>query len=198
MSEAVPPATCAEVAPDVEMVSIPKSIADRMFSTRQAKARREIYFVQAVTLGLIKIGVADEACARLRQLAMGSPDRLKVLGTHVCEHGGKTEPALHEKFAEFRAHGEWFRPDERLLEWIDTHCTKNLHRILFIQSAIDEPAKARGRKPKSTEPIDGLARHREKEKRLRDLRWEIERRQMIRLYRREGKEIPAHYLNAEA
>lgn len=80
-----------------------------------------IYFVQAQTLGLIKIGFAVDLEARLSAVRCSSPDGVSLLG--VCRVSPLTvrqaEGALHAKFAHLRDHGEWFRPERELLMFID-------------------------------------------------------------------------------
>ena len=36
----------------------------------------------------------------------------------VVFRGQREERRLHEKFAHLRLHGEWFRPDTELVDWI--------------------------------------------------------------------------------
>lgn len=116
--------------------------------TRQTAPRREVYFVRAVTLGLIKIGVADDARARLRTLANQSPDRLAVLGVMICDRGGATEPDLHQRFARWRVHGEWFDPAPELLDFIEAHGF-NPARTRVLQAVVDLPTLPRGRPSKA-------------------------------------------------
>jgi hypothetical protein len=67
-----------------------------------------IYFVQAVNGGLVKIGLAQDAQRRLRELQCGSPVELRLLR---LEKGGKLEESeLHGTFAHLRIRGEWFWP----------------------------------------------------------------------------------------
>lgn len=73
-----------------------------------------VYFIQARTLGLIKIGhTTGSVAARLGTLQTGSPDELILLGAMpgTCDD----EAALHEQFKSCRLHGEWFRPTPEIL-----------------------------------------------------------------------------------
>lgn len=75
-----------------------------------------VYFIEATTSGLIKIGSASNPVGRLAALQTGSPERLRLLGT---EPGGAArERELHSIFAADRSHGEWFHPSEALLNLI--------------------------------------------------------------------------------
>jgi len=77
-----------------------------------------VYFVQARTLRLIKIGVAVTFAARLKALQTGSPDKLDVLGVISCEDPAGLEKELHRRFRRHREHGEWFRPGADLVAHI--------------------------------------------------------------------------------
>jgi hypothetical protein len=77
-----------------------------------------VYFIRAVTVGLIKIGKADCVHTRFRTLRANSPDTLQLLGCIASENGNGLERELHKRFAEHQSHGEWFRPAPALLEFI--------------------------------------------------------------------------------
>lgn len=84
---------------------------------------REVYFVRALKLGLIKIGQTDCALTRLGNMQTGSPDRLELLGVIIGGDAVAVERSLHRRFARSRLHGEWFRPSEALLAYIAEHAT---------------------------------------------------------------------------
>lgn len=73
----------------------------------QLEAACSVYFIEAVGLDLIKIGYASDVGRRFRALQAGSAAPLKLLGT--MRGGPQAECALHDKLAEHRSHGEWFR-----------------------------------------------------------------------------------------
>lgn len=54
----------------------------------------------------VKIGYSTNMAARLAALQAASPQRLRILGTHPGTKA--TEAWLHERFARYRTHGEWF------------------------------------------------------------------------------------------
>lgn len=85
---------------------------------REIMKRREVYFVRAQTLGLIKIGTANFAAERLAVLKTASPDALELLGVVFCDNYGSLEAELHSRFWASRSHGEWFRPTPDLIEYI--------------------------------------------------------------------------------
>lgn len=76
-----------------------------------------VYFVQAVMDdGPIKIGRALDPHKRLAELGTMSPAPLEPLG--LITPGGLTEAEVHQRFADLRLHGEWFRPAGILYEFI--------------------------------------------------------------------------------
>ena len=89
----------------------------RGFNVRADK-EREVYFIRSVTVGLIKIGVANRAKTRLLDLRSYSADALDLIGVVRCQNFGALERELHLRFAADRSHGEWFRPSAALLAYI--------------------------------------------------------------------------------
>jgi hypothetical protein len=84
--------------------------------TQRRSDDRPVYFIQAEN-GLIKIGVSESPHGRLQALQTGSPVRLRLVGM-IAGAGASGEAELHAKFAEYREHGEWFRPSADLLRFI--------------------------------------------------------------------------------
>ncbi len=77
-----------------------------------------IYFVQAALIGRIKIGYCRRGGLdkRIATLQTASPVPLTLLAT--VSGTREREAALHARFAECRAHGEWFDPALRLVSFI--------------------------------------------------------------------------------
>jgi hypothetical protein len=65
-----------------------------------------VYLIASSDSSLVKIGTAQDVAARLRTLQNSSPTPLQVLWQ--TEGGRRLEAGLHEQFAEYRQHGEWF------------------------------------------------------------------------------------------
>lgn len=117
-----------------------------------AAAERDVYFIQSVNGGLIKIGVATDVHARLKSIQATCPDRLRVLGLIRCLDHGKTEKILHKKFAALLSHGEWFRPDDALVGWISSQAETNTGRVRVCQRVLDlPPSTRRSRRDKERE-----------------------------------------------
>jgi hypothetical protein len=72
----------------------------------------EVYFIQGVDGGPVKIGVALNPEKRFRTIQSCSPVLLCLLRTIPAR--ANTEKELHERFADRRLHGEWF--EDSILE----------------------------------------------------------------------------------
>jgi hypothetical protein len=73
-----------------------------------------VYFIRAGDM--IKIGTTTTLPSRMDALAVSTPEKLEIL---LVVPGGRTEERqVHALFREDRVRGEWFRPSERLAEFI--------------------------------------------------------------------------------
>lgn len=66
-----------------------------------------VYMLQAGAFGDIKIGVATDPLARMKQLQTSMPKKLRLV--RVLDGGPAEEKAIHARFAANRLAGEWFR-----------------------------------------------------------------------------------------
>lgn len=73
----------------------------------------DLYFIANPSLGIVKIGIADNPEQRRRGLECSCGVPLEILG--VLRGGGHHEKMLHEAFDEVRLLGEWFNPTEEIL-----------------------------------------------------------------------------------
>lgn len=69
-------------------------------------ASRWVYLVGSTLTRPVKIGVAKNAEARLDELRVGSPVPLHLIWK--ARGGRALEASLHQYFAPYRIHGEWF------------------------------------------------------------------------------------------
>jgi hypothetical protein len=75
---------------------------------------KNIYFIRPVGMtGPIKIGCSTCVDERLDALATWSPFKLEVIYTEPGNYS--LEKQIHEVFADYHSHREWFHPGERLL-----------------------------------------------------------------------------------
>lgn len=77
----------------------------------------DLYFIQAVLGGPVKIGVSKNPVSRLTALQTGVPYQLRILAT-VYNGGMGGERQLHRMFSEYRLSGEWFTPAPAVLRTI--------------------------------------------------------------------------------
>jgi hypothetical protein len=77
------------------------------------KKNKKTYFLLAPALGLVKIGCSDDPLARveaLRTMNAADVELLAVVDTPELE--------LHQRFREYRKHGEWFTCDNAIAVWL--------------------------------------------------------------------------------
>lgn len=82
-----------------------------------------IYFIQAESSGLVKIGWAT--CPKTRMAQMQAHGPLKLLLLHSEPGNGREEAELHRQFTADRQHGEWFAPCSALMAEIDDRRSRN-------------------------------------------------------------------------
>lgn len=81
-----------------------------------------VYFAQCGEEGPVKIGwTAGPVEARLRQLQVGSPEELRLLGTLHTEDAAELERELHGRFASYRVRGEWYQAEGELLAFLQIY-----------------------------------------------------------------------------
>ena len=68
-----------------------------------------VYFFQSASNGLVKVGFSKQVEQRRLTLERQTGGALTLLATDLG--GREYEQFLHRMMAEFREHGEWFRPN---------------------------------------------------------------------------------------
>ncbi len=98
--------------------SLPDTLNDGIVgnSTQDEQISPDIYFIQGEVTQHIKIGVSKNPENRRKSLESSEPLNLLAV---IKEGGIVMEERLHEQFKHLRLHGEWFRPDKELFEFID-------------------------------------------------------------------------------
>ena len=82
---------------------------------KNKKKRTNVYFIQSVYGGLVKIGSAKDVNKRLKILQTGSPVPLVIIKIYK-DVDSSFEYELHNQFKQYRKYGEWF--DESVLKEI--------------------------------------------------------------------------------
>lgn len=77
----------------------------------------QVYFIQPVDGGPVKIGKSEDPRKRLREIQTGHPAKLQIVG--LIDGDESLERELHRKFAHLRLEGEWFALENDLLEYIN-------------------------------------------------------------------------------
>lgn len=75
-----------------------------------------VYFME--NSGNIKIGVTASVSARLKNIQASCGSKIKLLG--YMKGTQALEAKLHKRFRKHRIHGEWFRKNSDLLQFIET------------------------------------------------------------------------------
>ncbi|MDJ0634057.1 MAG: GIY-YIG nuclease family protein [Xenococcaceae cyanobacterium MO_188.B29] len=81
-----------------------------------------IYFILNPDSNAVKIGRTKNIAKRLNSLQVANPVELRLLKTVQVNSGKeakKTEELFHNKFANLRLLGEWFRFEQKLQEFIE-------------------------------------------------------------------------------
>lgn len=76
-----------------------------------------VYFVGTREHGMVKIGVTHMLADRFGEIQACSPVKLEVLSYRLGDR--MMEANYHRKFAAYREHGEWFRLEGELAEYIE-------------------------------------------------------------------------------
>jgi len=70
---------------------------------------------------MIKIGRTHSAVdGRLRQLQLGSPVPLVLVGFFRAPNAALAERRAHALWRELREHGEWFHSNDEILSWVSS------------------------------------------------------------------------------
>ena len=78
-----------------------------------------LYFIYSQVLNLVKIGVTTDIRRRFQDIQLCSPVPLRILKTVEAFHAVSIESKLHKQFKDLNSHGEWFRFEDELKQYID-------------------------------------------------------------------------------
>lgn len=93
--------------------------AGDVFSCREQPGHKpvQVYVIEDEATRLIKIGISKHPRHRLRDLARDTKHSLRLM--FVLPGDDRLERELHQQFAVYRVHGEWFHQSPALHAWFD-------------------------------------------------------------------------------
>lgn len=86
-------------------------------SGNKKRKKRQVYFIQDIGTGRIKIGITKNITERFNKISNYNAGKLILL--LAIEGFKKKEIDLHKKFKQYKHHGEWFEPSKELLDYIE-------------------------------------------------------------------------------
>lgn len=103
-----------EVLARSEVAARARSRDELLMRERAAARCQDVYFIRNTHNGNVKIGITANVSRRLKQLQGNyDPGALIVVGV-ISQGGIDVERQLHERFAQYRLHGEWFEWNEEI------------------------------------------------------------------------------------
>lgn len=93
-----------------------------------------VYIIEAIGLGLFKIGFTRDIKSRLEVLQYGCPAQL-VLRALISSGSNSLEHSLHSHFGEFSHHGEWFNLPRDWKELLPKNLVICFPNILSVQTS---------------------------------------------------------------
>lgn len=91
---------------------------------RDEEQVRFVYMIQCESTGRIKIGITDDVESRVGDIQRMSPSKLNIIAVFASD-GNAVEGFFHRTFRNYRIHGEWFEPDDSMIEQIEN--MKNIY-----------------------------------------------------------------------
>lgn len=76
-----------------------------------------VYVIQAAN-GLVKIGQSANVGTRYMEISTMAAEPCRLIGVIPCVDHLQVERELHEHFAAYRKHGEWFHLGANILVWL--------------------------------------------------------------------------------
>jgi len=104
---------------EIDMMSVVKPdavIENDVLTILPVNPKGYVYFIQGLCGGAIKIGYSVDPAKRLKALQTGYPDTLTIL--FMVPGNESTERQVHKEFETSKLKGEWFRPDEYVIQKI--------------------------------------------------------------------------------
>ena len=102
--------------------------AERFIESLPTSGPGFLYVLYGEGTPYIKIGSGENVAARIASLQTGCPHKLRLLFSVFCDDARGLETLMHDYFAEYRMHGDWFQLPE------DTPRNLDLLAFLYSQS----------------------------------------------------------------
>ncbi len=100
-----------------------------------------IYFIKAVSLNRVKIGMTENIHQRIINLKANSPDELELLKVVRTNSTYPTDHAIHALFSHLRVRGEWFSLTSEMqnfIEQLETNVSETKRTALYYERRISE------------------------------------------------------------
>jgi hypothetical protein len=99
-----------------------------------------VYFVLALESGRVKIGVSSNPPIRFQSLQTGNSEPTQLLGWIECEGSARGfERELHDCFAAWRLHGEWFCGSSGLAAFAEEVRDPGTEPSAWMLEPVEEP-----------------------------------------------------------
>lgn len=100
-----------------------------------------IYFVKAGQF--LKIGISENPEKRVRELQIGNPHKLELLGTIPGDEQDETE--IHNAFSDHHSHGEWYFYSKPVRTFVKFAVGSPIEKTVITQGLPDGLAPPDGR-----------------------------------------------------
>lgn len=87
-----------------------------------------IYFIRGKESGNIKIGYSTNPDKRKSNLQTSHYEELELIG--LMDGSLEDEATIHKTFASFNIRGEWYRPSQEILEFVDNNAKRSEFNIV--------------------------------------------------------------------
>jgi len=82
-----------------------------------------VYFIQCDVTKRVKIGLSMDPKDRLKKMQAMCPTELSII--YQVKTRSEMEEVLHERFAKYRLHGEWFEYGEEIKQFVELYKEQN-------------------------------------------------------------------------
>lgn len=119
--------------------SVSKTLKNRKLDFIRPTQDHKVYFLQSKATGLIKIGTTRRKVAdRVAEIQISLAERVEVIGAVSGSY--QLETRIQEMFTDLKERGEWFRPESKLIDYIELICMNSA--IILESDRKEYPALA--------------------------------------------------------